>query len=400
MKIAHLISQYYPNIGGAEICVHNVCAELAAAGHEPVVVTTTPSPSGGTPPLPYPIERLHPRTNGLLRRIPFIGQAFLHHKLATLQNKYGFDLWQVTMGWPLGVAAVDFFQKRSIPSVLRCCGEDIQKFPEIGYGYRLDPKVDSKTSDKYPLFDAFVALTPAVEREYLDLGIPENKIDIIPNGADTAKFADTASSEELRAKFAAEGKTLILTTGRYHPKKGFDLIPEIAARLKAKGKNFIWVVAGPGTKRLLEKFPDAAASGVVCSEDFMKPNGVDAFSLPPPSLIELYKTADIYALPTLIETFGMVLVEAMAATLPIVTTTAPGVDDVVKHERTGLKTPTNDTTAFANAIIDLIDNDALRGKLADNALKEARSKYDWGVVTGKYLQLYETTIRQKKEAIQ
>jgi len=144
MKIAYLTAQYYPDFGGAEVCVHNIFRTLTERGDKAVVITTVDGPSEETF-LGYEVVRLWNRTCGLLRKTPFIGKMHLHAKLAQLQKQYKFDIWQVTGGYPMGVYAADFFRKNGIPAVLRCCGEDIQKFPQIGYGYRLDPKIDTLT---------------------------------------------------------------------------------------------------------------------------------------------------------------------------------------------------------------------------------------------------------------
>lgn len=392
MKIAHLIAQFYPHIGGAEICVHNVCKSLVEEGHEAVVITTT-APAENQPQLPYKIIHLWYRTCGLLRKIPFIGKIHLHRELAKLQKEHNFDLWQVTMGYPLGVYAVDFFKKNNIPCILRCCGEDIQKFPQIGYGYRLDEKIDALAQKSYPEFDGLVALTETVKEDYNDLGIKDEKINIIPNGADFAKFAKIRNDKnricEIRKKYNAENKKLILTTGRYHPKKGFDQIPEIAKKLKDKGIDFTWIVAGPKIRELRRKFPECEDLGVICSEDFTKSETEDAFSLPPESLIELYCASDIFVLPTLIETFGMVLVEAMAAGLPIVTTDAPGVKNVIDEGVNGLKAETGNVEAIADIVEKVLNEKILAEKLSTTALEMAENIYDWKIVTGRYFDFYK-----------
>jgi glycosyltransferase involved in cell wall biosynthesis len=392
MKIAHLIAQFYPHIGGAEICVHNVCRSLKESGNGAVVITTT-LPADPKPDLPYEIIHLWYRTCGLLRKFPFIGKIFLHRQLAKLQKEHNFDLWQVTMGYPLGVYAVDFFKKQNIPCILRCCGEDIQKFPQIGYGYRLDEKIDRLTVDAYPKFDGLIALTETVREDYDLMGIEDNKIRIIPNGADFAKFAKIRSDKkricEIRNKYGAENKKLILTTGRYHPKKGFDQIPEIARKLKEKGIDFKWIVAGPKISELRNKFPECDELGVICSEDFTRSETEDAFSLPPESLVELYCAADIFVLPTLIETFGMVLVEAMAGGLPIVTTDAPGVKNVIDEGVNGLKAETGNIDNIAEIVEKVLTDKELAEKLSTTALEMAENIYDWKTVTGRYLDFYK-----------
>lgn len=395
MKIAHLISQFYPYLGGAEICVHNVCESLVKAGHQAVVICATPPPDK-KPGVNYKVIHLHPKTCGLLRKIPFAGKFYLEYELSRLQKKHKFDLWQVTMGYPLGVYAVDFFRKHNIPCILRCCGEDIQKFPDIGYGYRLDGKIDVLALAKYPLFDGFVALTPSVKEEYLKLEIPEEKIRIIPNGVNLAKFAEAKkmSKSEIREKFGIPvNKILILTVGRYHPKKGFDLIPEIAKILKNKNVDFTWAIVGKKSGEIRKKFSDCESLNIKTIEDFGSSTDSE-FNLPSLELIKLYCASDIFVLPTLIETFGMVLVEAMAAGLPIVTTNAPGVRDVIEDEVNGLKAPVNDIERIAELIMKILINQELAGRLAKNARLEAEEKYDWQRVAAQYQSFYEEIINQ------
>lgn len=397
MKIAHLIAQFYPYLGGAEICVHNVCESLSGAGHSATVICTTP-PSDKKPDVHYEIIHIHPKTCGLLRKAPMLGKLYLEYALSRLQEKNKFDLWQVTMGYPLGIYAVDFFRKNRIPCILRCCGEDIQKYPEIGYGYRLDAKADALVKKKYPLFNGFVALTPSVREEYLALGIPEDKIRIIPNGVNTAKFAEVRMKSDkaaVRNKYGLSvDKPLIITVGRYHPKKGFDEIPEIARILTEMKIGFDWVVVGKNCGQISTKFPDCAGNGVKTVESLAKSGG-EVFSLPSTELLELYCAADIFVLPTLIETFGMVLVEAMAAGLPIVTTDAPGVRDVISEGVNGLKAAVKDTGAIAGLIAKILNEKDLSRRLSENSILQSRQNYDWETVTGKYLNLYKDTYANK-----
>lgn len=400
MRIAHLIPQFYPHIGGAEICIHNVCGTLAGKGHKAMVITTTPPPER-KPELPYKIEYLWSKTCGLFRRLPyFCGRAYLNYALASLQKKHQFDLWQVTNGWPLGVFAVDFLKKNNVPCILRCCGDDIQKFPEINYGMRLNPQIDSLVKVKFPLFDGFVALTPSVSEEYIKLGIPENRIRIIPNGVDTAKFAsfDMKRKCEVRKALGISNEKipLILTVGRYHPKKGFNLIPGIAQKLRALGLDFNWVIAGRNVCKIRNNHPECESLGLIFVDKFAKSGGKqDDFNLPSQELIDLYCSADLFALPTLIETFGMVLVEAMAAGLPIVTTDAPGVRDVIEEGTEGFKVPSGDIGAFAEKTAELLSKTELKQKISEKSLGSSK-KYDWGNISEQYLNFYKDILDRLK----
>ncbi len=395
MKIAQLIPQFYPHVGGAEICIHNVSRKLAEFGHSATIVTSSPPPAN-PPDLPYQIEYIWEKTCGLFRHLPdFAAAACLRQSIARLQKKHQFDLWQITNGYPLGTAAVSFLKKHGIPSVLRSCGEDIQSYPSIGYGVRLDKNIDKIIRGAYPLFDAFVALTPSVSDEYVKLNIPANKIRIIPNGVDTAKFQriDPEKRAMIRQRHGVSEKDcLILTVGRYHPKKGFDLIPEIAASLRQKPLSFKWLVVGRKTCEIRRKFPECESLGVSCIEGIGNSSSDrQAFSLPSDELVQLYASADIFAFPTLIETFGMVIVEAMAASLPIVTTDAEGVRHIVEDGVDGLKAKAGDSDSFATALSKLMHDSDLSRKLSVNARKKSLD-YDWDKVVASYISLYEDCI--------
>ena len=388
MKIAHLISQFYPYLGGAEICVHNICTTLVRNGHQAEVITTVPA-TDPAPEVNYEIRHLSSKTNGLFRRCPFLAAQYLNYSLGQIQKRCNFDLWQVTMGYPLGAYAVDFFRKKQLPCLLRCCGEDIQKMPEISYGYRLDPKIDAVIEKKYPEFDGLIALTPSVREEYLSLGISPEKIKIIPNGVDTRKFLSIAKRPLFQERFGVPPETrVILTVGRHHPKKGYDRIPVIAAELKKRGINFLWIIVGRDHEEFDRRFPEAAELGIHTLENKPDPNE-SAFSLPSESLIEMYRSADIFAFPTLLETFGMVLIEAMAAGLPIVTTDAAGVRDVIKHEKNGLRTAVEDVSLFTDYLASLLENPELYAEYQQKSLKSAEF-YDWTRITGEYLEFYQS----------
>ena len=151
-------------------------------------------------------------------------------------------------------------------------------------------------------------------------------------------------------------------------------------------------MVGKNCGQLAVKFPDCQEFGIRTIENFAKSGG-DVFSLPSTELIELYCAADIFVLPTLIETFGMVLIEAMAAGLPIVTTDAPGVRDVIDHGINGLKAPVGNPGAVADTVCSLIEDPGMSGRLSENSIRQAKECYDWETVTGKYIVLYEEILK-------
>lgn len=385
MRIAHLISRFFPDIGGAQVCVHNIARRQAEAGHHVTVIV--PYEFRKAQSACYEVEALRAGSQFALRTFPFAGARFLRRQLLSLQRRHSFDLWQVTIGYPLGIAAIDFFREQGIPCVLRCVGFDIQTIPQISYGVRLNSRVDREVRSAYPRYDMLVANSRAMEEEYKAIGVPEAKVRLIPNGIDALRFSAAADRRALKKRLCLpEDARVILTAGRNHPKKGFALIPAVIRELLKRRDDFVWLLVGEETQEIA-----ASAKGLGLGQHLVSIGGIGPrpgeLDFPSRDLIEAYKAADLFAFPTLIEGFPTVVIEAMAAGLPVVTTNAPGADELVREGVTGLKSPVRDAKAMAFNIDRLLGDSALLEKMRANALSES-ARFDWGWITRQYLGLY------------
>jgi len=92
-------------------------------------------------------------------------------------------------------------------------------------------------------------------------------------------------------------------------------------------------------------------------------------------------------LPSLAEGFGLVLIEAMAAGVPVVATDVPGICDVIQREQTGLLVPPSDAPALAAAIKRLVEDRPLREKLVHQAAEEVHRRFSWTSVLPLYQDL-------------
>jgi len=394
MKIAHLTSRILPGIGGAEVCLHNIAQRQAEAGHEVVVIC--PEELAKLPTGDYIKEPLPRATLFLLNKSFVMGRIRLHFILAALQRRYGFDLWQATIGYPLGAAAVDFFKKRNIPCVLRCTGFDVQRSDDIDYGVRLNPQIEKLLERNYGKYDQLVAISEAMRKEYLQLSVPADKIVKIPNGVDWQRFQDNKEYALLRNRLGLGGdEKLILTVGRNHPKKGFHLIPKIVKQLSKKRGNFQWLIVGDEVDQIMALAKKEGVGRFIRTRPAVEQPKGDV-SFPAEELIGLYRSADVFAFPTFIETFGIVVVEALAAGLPVITTNAPGVDELIEHEHTGLKSAPGDIEAMADHLDRVLADDNLYGNLSRNA-KAFSQGFEWDVVATRYEGLYQELIREKKK---
>jgi len=88
------------------------------------------------------------------------------------------------------------------------------------------------------------------------------------------------------------------------------------------------------------------------------------------------------------ESFGIVILEAMAAGLPIIVTDIAGSRDIVKNGVNGLIIPPSNPEVLAEKIIELLENDKLRDSISQNVKIESQ-KYEWEVIARKYVNVYQ-----------
>lgn len=93
---------------------------------------------------------------------------------------------------------------------------------------------------------------------------------------------------------------------------------------------------------------------------------------------------DLLVLPSIAEGFGLVLIEAMAAGVPVIATDVPGICDVVEHERTGLLVPARSPRAIAAAVIRLRDDPCLRERLVEQGMATVRQRFSFAAVMPRY----------------
>jgi glycosyltransferase involved in cell wall biosynthesis len=109
--------------------------------------------------------------------------------------------------------------------------------------------------------------------------------------------------------------------------------------------------------------------------------------LPEPDLPRYFALADLFCFPSIFETFGIVLAQAMAAGLPVVAADSSAVPDVVQHGITGLLSPPLDADAMAVNIARLLDDPLLRRHMGQAARERAVQLYDWERVARLYEQV-------------
>lgn len=199
-------------------------------------------------------------------------------------------------------------------------------------------------------------------------GVPRGKLVIIPNALDANAFPPSRVPRDQPAPYP------IGFVGRLDPVKRLPDLIEVAARLRGRVQVHIY---GEGPQRpILENMIDQLALG-----DCVTLHG----QIPRPQ--EALATLGLFVLPSINEGMPLVLLEAMAAGVPIVARDVPGVRDVVRDGHTGLLVRGSAVIDLVSAVQTVIEDPLLRRRLIEQAAAEVRSHFTWPVVLEQYRHL-------------
>jgi phosphatidylinositol alpha-mannosyltransferase len=212
---------------------------------------------------------------------------------------------------------------------------------------------------------------------------------IIPNGVDTEHF----NPHVLPIDTLKDGKINILFVGRMEKRKGFNYLLKAYKQVKKEIPNCRLIAVGPGV-RLRHKYEkQVKRSGL---KDVAFTGYVNYSELP-----RYYQTADIVCFPaTERESFGIVLLEAMAVGKPIIASSLSGYASILTHRAEGLLVPPRNVGQLAEALITLMTEPSLRQQMGSQGRIRAL-EYDWARIARRVLNFYAETLNKtrQKEAI-
>jgi len=215
--------------------------------------------------------------------------------------------------------------------------------------------------------------------DYVSRFVPGD-YEIIPNGVDLTYFRpDVPPIQEY-----CDGKLNIVFMGRLEFRKGINYLLKAFLEVKSQMPNTRLIICGPGTrlrKRYEQWVKDVHLQDVVFT-------GMVNYDQQP----SYYRTADVFCAPaTSRESFGMILLEAMATGRPVVATNIEGFADVVTHGEEGLLVAPMTVHPLAEALLKLLNDKQLRLQMGQKGLITAQ-KYAWEGIAVRLLAYYNQTI--------
>ncbi len=355
--------------GGVQAHVRDLARALLALGHEVSVLTPVDDPAGAAlEPWVVPAGRAVPVPyNGSVARLCFgpLSSARTRRWLRTGR----FDVLHVHEPTVPSVSMLALWAARGPIVVTFHTATGRSRALQV-FGPALQPGLEKA--------HARIAVSPAARRVIMDhLG---GDAVLVPNGVEVARFAGAHPLPRARG---AQGRPAVVFLGRIdEPRKGLHVLLQALPELVRRVPDVRLLVAGPGDAAAVrEQVPPPLRArvellGLVREED--KPR--------------VYATGDVYCAPnTHGESFGIVLLEAMAAGAPVVASDLEAFRRVLADGRAGVLFPVRDALALARALADLLHDPRRRAALRAAGREVVRS-YDWPVVAGAVVQVYETVV--------
>jgi glycosyltransferase involved in cell wall biosynthesis len=358
LRIAIVSETWLPQINGVSRTLDRLARYLAAEGDRLLVMMPRyPQP----PQLPETAEAETFPSVGLPGypevRLPLAAPSRLRRRLAAFAP----DVVHIATEGPLGLAALRAARQLQLPVV----SSYHTNFARYLASYRLGA-LEAVAWRYLRWFHNRTALTlcptPSIRRLLMERGFAN--VETWSRGVDGGRFRPGLRDPQLRRDLGFDsGDVVLLYVGRLAPEKNLAML--FAAFRQLQGPKRLLLVGDGPLRRELER---TAPAGVIFAG---YRQGED--------LARHYASADIFAFPSLSETFGNVLLEAMAAGLPVVGFPVPGPADLVRPGATGLLASAVDAPSLATALQPLLEDSDLRRRLGQAARSYAESQ-DWDAV--------------------
>ncbi|KAJ5578788.1 uncharacterized protein N7459_007752 [Penicillium hispanicum] len=254
-------------------------------------------------------------------------------------------------------------QLRSPPPVLLNFQTDLSAYSEImlpspldRFGVWLLARVQGflfRSRAVHTIFYPCSAIRGYLERA----GAPVDRLVQLGRGVDTVLFTPAQRDEAYRREIAPAGELILICVCRIAPEKGFEFLAQVATRLAVEKVPFKLLIVGgnrnPVVEGKVQRLFDRIRNHVVFT-GFL--TGV--------ALARAYASADLFLHCSITETFGLVVLEAMASELPVIARDQGGPSDIIRHGQTGYLVPPHDLDQFTDLVRDVAHDTTRRRTLA------------------------------------
>lgn len=406
LKIILLVNNFLPTIGGKQFVVYYLALSLQKLGHDVRVVGPSTSIRTKKIKFPFPVHRYTDfgigklnkkyKNNKLLKKLYEIIRLIL---LKIDVSIYGCDVINAHITYPSGYLAVKLSENMNIPVVITPHGEDIQVIPELDYGLRLNAELNKCI--KYALNGAFAitAISNNVYKALLDAKAKKEKIVKIQNGVDVSRFSEPIDIDVRKYLGVPQDARLIVTVGQFHPRKGHDILIKAMQNIIKHERRTRLVIIGNSDESLVRLVDELNLNECVVLTGPIKSPFLAPESDQGDVLAAILQNCDIYMSAGIdddSEGLSLAVLEAMAASVPVVASDISGNRDIVVQDKNGLLVAPGDVDSMSEAIVKILSNDDMQNKMRIAAQRTA-SSYDWEEIAKEYLSVYRKADARYRE---
>ena len=374
MRIAIFSEVYWPMVSGVGVTLRRLADSLLDRGHAVRVYSASYAlPSSGDRP---EVCRSPSRPFFLY---PDVQWAFPRHRaLVDDAARFRPDIVHLATEFAMGYAGTRVARQLGLPIVASAHTD----YEQYASRYRVDWAVRAGWRYLrwfYGQAEFVLCPTRIYEQHLQSRGVRHTGI--WSRGVDTSAFHPEFRSNAFRAALGArQGDPVVTYIGRMAREKNLELLLEGWTTIRGRypSAQLVLVGQGPLESEIAERgLPGVHLTGLLTGRD----------------LAEAYASADLFAFPSVTETFGNVLLEAMASGLPSVVAAAGGMLEFARHGRNSWLVEPNSVEALAEGMLRLLDDAELRRTISDGALATARSRR-WDLVDDRLLEDYARAVER------
>lgn len=337
MRVVIVTESFPPDVNGVAHCALQTARQLAARGHDPLVIA--PAPAAGADAAadasaPCPVIRVPSLP---LPGYPQVRVALPSRRLAAALSAHRAQLVHLASPFVLGVRGMAAAARLGIPAVA-VYQTDLGGYARtyVGLG---EAAAWRRIRAVHAAADRTLAPSSAALRDLVAHGVP--RVRLWPRGVDTARFGPTLRDQAVRRELAPNGELIVGYVGRLAPEKRVELLAGVCS---LEGVRLVVVGDGPSEGSVRAALPGAVMLGRRTGDE----------------LARIFASLDLFVHTGPYETFCQTVQEAMASGVPVVAPAAGGPLDLVVPGRTGVLVPPQDALAVRDAVWALAADPGLR----------------------------------------
>ncbi|HBN07373.1 MAG TPA: hypothetical protein DD435_01570 [Cyanobacteria bacterium UBA8530] len=220
--------------------------------------------------------------------------------------------------------------------------------------------------------------------------VPQDKMDIIPNGIDYQKFDFSFEAKPFRRRYALDYEKIILFVGRMVPEKGAQVIIEAAPDVLKEYPDAKFVLVGRGgfLDELKRRANELSVAHKIHFTGYVDDD----------TLLRLYKVASVFTAPSLYEPFGIVALEGMGAQVPVVVSDTGGLGEIVEHKRSGLTVFPGDPKSLAWGLLEVLKDPDTAALMQDQAFQRILDTFNWPMIARQTAEVYARVLQEADKA--